>query len=326
MNVDMLSCYYSGQGGAMDYRPILQRIIYTIEYNLEEEINLAQLGQQAHLSMYHFSRLFMVYTGMTPMEYVRRRRMLHAASAICSGEKILPVAVRYGYSSHSAFSKAFRKVLGYSPSFYRNAGNSQIPPCVNLYTQDMRIGGKMSKACETERLIIRNSWQLDDWKDIQLLAVNKETSDGARYDLTWPTSDDGCIKMAEFLAGTDSFWSVRLKEDGRLIGLIAFNSIDENRTLDIGHVFHTDYMLEQDIMTEALRRMVQYAFDELEIDRITTHNAPDWKGQVEPLYRLGMKKTSEGMGPSPVTTDGTPVDIKVVTLGITREEWVKGSK
>ena len=34
-------------------------------------------------------------------------------------------------------------------------------------------------------------------------------------------------------------------------------------------------------MTEALRRMVQYAFDELEIDRIITHNAADWKGQIE---------------------------------------------
>jgi len=303
----------------MDYRRILQRVIYIIEYNLEDDINLAQLCKQAHISVYHFSRLFMVYTGLSPMEYVRRRRMLHAAVAICSGEEILPTAVRCGYSSHSAFSKAFKKVFGYSPSVYRKVGNPRIPPCVNLYTQETRMGGKMSKAYETERLIIRN-FQFDDWKAIQALAVNKETSEGAKYDLTWPTSDDGCKKMAEFLSGTDSFWAVCLKEDGELIGLIAFNSIDENRTQDIGHVFHTDYMSEE-ITTEALRRMVQYAFDELEIDRITTHNAADWKGQIEPLYRLGMRKTGEGMAPSPATTDGPPIEINVTTLGITREEW-----
>lgn len=304
----------------MDYRPILQRVIYTIEYNLEDDINLVQLSQQAHISMYHFSRLFAVYTGLTPIEYVRRRRMLHAAGAVCSGEEILPVAVRYGYSSHSAFSKAFKKVFGYSPSLYRNVGNPRIPTCVNLYTQDMRIGGKMSKALETERLIIRN-FKSDDWEKIQALAINKETSDGAKYDLTWPTSDDECQKMAEFLSATDFFWAVCLKEDGELIGLIAFNRIDENRTLDIGHVFHTDYMSQLDITIEALQRMVQYAFDELEIDSITTHNAADWKGQIEPLRRLGMRKTGEAMGPSPANTDGTPTEIKVCTFGITREEW-----
>ena len=308
----------------MDYRPILQQVLYKIESNLEDEINLAHLSEQAHISMYHFSRLFVVYTGLSPIEYVRRRRILHAAVEVCSGEEILPVAVRYGYSSHSAFSKAFKKVFGYSPSLYRRFRNPRIPPCVNLYTQDTIVGGKMSKACETERLIIRN-FKFDDWRQIQALAINKESSDGAKYDITWPTSDDGCQKMAKFLSTTDSFWAVCLKEDEKFVGLIAFNSIDENRTLDIGHVFHTDYMSE-DIMTEALRRMVQYAFDELEIDRITTHNAADWKGQIEPLYRLGMRKTGEGMGPSPATTDGTPIEIKVYTLGITREGWEKSNK
>ena len=310
----------------MDYRPILQRVIYTIEYNLEDDINLAQLSQQAHLSMYHFSRLFMVYTGLSPMEYVRRRRMLHAAVAICSGEKILPIAVQYGYSSHSAFSKSFKKAFGYSPSLYRNVGNPQIPPCVNLYTQETRMGGKMSKAFETERLIIRNLWQLDDWKDIQALAINKESSEGSKYDLTWPTSDDGCKKMAEFLSGTDSFWAVCLKESEELIGLIAFNGSDENRTQDIGHVFHTDYMSEEimteALMTEALRRMVQYAFDELEVDRITTHNAADWKGQIEPLYRLGMRKTGEFTQNSVSTKpNGTPIEVIVYILEISRKEW-----
>ena len=177
----------------------------------------------------------------------------------------------------------------------------------------------MSKAYETERLIIRN-FQFDDWKAIQVLAINKETSDGAKYDLTWPTSDDGCKKMAEFLSGTDSFWAVCLKENGEIIGLIAFNGSDENRTQDIGHVFHTDYM-SKDITTEALRRMVQYAFDELEIDRITTHNAADWKGQIEPLYRLGMRKTSEIMDSFSASSDETLFKYITYILEITRKEW-----
>lgn len=306
----------------MDYRSTLQRVLYIIESNLEDDINLGRLSKQAHISMYHFSRLFVIYTGLSPIEYVRRRRMLHAAGAVCAGEEILPVALRYGYSSHSAFSRSFKKTFGYSPSLYRKFRNTRIPPCVNLYTQETIFGGQVMKTYETERLIIRN-FEFDDWKNIQVLAINKESSDGARYDLTWPTSDDGCKDMAKFLTATDDFWAVCLKEDKKLIGLIAFNSIDENRTLDVGHVFHTDYMSQVDITTEALRRMVQYAFDELEIDRITTHNAVDWKGQIEPLYRLGMAKTGEGLRPSPANTDGLPTGIRVCTLEITREEWVK---
>lgn len=102
----------------MDYRPILQRVIYRIEYNLEDDINQTQLSELTHLSAYHFSRLFVIYTGLSPMEYVRRRRILRTASAIYSGEKILPEAVRYSFSSHSAFSTVFRKRLGCSPSLY----------------------------------------------------------------------------------------------------------------------------------------------------------------------------------------------------------------
>lgn len=309
----------------MDYRQVLQKIIYRIEYNLKDDISLAQLSEQAHISMYHFSRLFMIYAGLSPMEYVRRRRILHAAEAIHSGEEILPVAIRYGYSSHSGFSKAFKKMFGCSPSFYRKISTPHVPKCINLYTQDIGAEGKILKACETERLLIRN-FRPDDWKQIQALATDKETSDGAKYDLTWPTSEDESFKMAEFLSGTDFFWAVCLKENEELIGLIAFNSIDENRTLDLGHVFHTDYMQEQDVMTEALRRMVQYAFDELEIDRITTHNAVDWKGQIEPLYRIGMRKTSEWTGPSPADSDKSSVKIKVLDLGVTREEWDKIKK
>jgi AraC-like DNA-binding protein/RimJ/RimL family protein N-acetyltransferase len=306
----------------MDYRQALQRIIYRIEYHLSDDISLVQLSEQAHISMFHFSRLFTIYTGLSPMEYVRRRRMLHAAEAIHSGGKILPVALRYGYSSHSGFSKAFKKVFDYSPSDYRKIGTPGIPPCINLYTRELRKGDNILKLCETERLFIRN-FRPDDWKQVQTLAIDKEASDGAQYDLTWPTSDDDSLKMAEFLSGTDFFWAVCLKKNEELIGLIAFNSIDEKRTLDLGHVFHTNYMMEQNIMTEALRRMVQYAFDELEIDRITTHNAANWKGQIEPLYRLGMKKTGEWTGPSPADADKSPNKIKVLDLGITREEWDK---
>ena len=41
----------------MDYRPILQRVIYRIEYNLEDDINRTQLSELAHLSAYPLRHL-----------------------------------------------------------------------------------------------------------------------------------------------------------------------------------------------------------------------------------------------------------------------------
>lgn len=276
------------------------------------------------MSLYHFSRLFVLYTGLSPIEYVRRRKMLHAASAICSGEKILTVAVQYGYSSHTAFSKSFKKVFGCSPSTYRKVTDRKvsdfdIPPCINLYTQERLIGNHIMKAYETERLIIRN-FQLDDWKGIQELAIDKENSDAARYDHVWPTSDTDCQKMAEYFSERDSYWAVCLKEGNRIIGLIVFNGIDENRTLDFGHLFHTKHNSER-MTTEAIQRMVQYVFDELDVDRIITHNAADWKGQLEPLIKLGMQKTGEGMASFSTNPDGTPNEFLAYTLEVTRDEW-----
>ena len=269
--------------------------------------------------MYHFSRLFVLYTGLSPIEYVRRRRMLHAAGAICSGERILPVAVRYGYSSHSAFSKSFNKVFGCSPSMYRKVGDPRIPQRINLYTQETRIGGRIMKAYETERLIIRN-FRPDDWKGIQVLAIDKQNSDAALYDHPWPTSDADCQSAAEYFSGEESFWAVCLKPNNSIIGFIAFNGIDDNRTLDFGHLFHTEYMSEE-ITTEAIQRMLQYVFDELEVDRVVTHNAARWKGQIEPLRKLGMRKTSEGMASFSTNPDGTPNEFLAYTLEITSKEW-----
>ncbi len=72
---------------------------------------------------------------------------------------------------------------------------------------------------------------------------------------------------------------------------------------------------------EALQRMIQYAFDELEVDCLVTHNAADWRGQIEPLRKLGMRKTGEGIGSFSTNPDGKPNEFLFYTLEITGKEW-----
>lgn len=178
---------------------------------------------------------------------------------------------------------------------------------------------------ETDRLIIRR-FVRGDWAGIQELGRDKESSETAAWDHRWPTSEEGCKEAADYFAKRDTSWAVCLKDGKRLIGLISFNGIDDDKRLDLGHLFHTKFN-SQDYDTEALRRMMDHAFTRLGVQAIYGDNAEEWTAQLTPLKKLGMtlveppaerrgKKSSFRKRP-----DGTPIEFVGCRLQITREEW-----
>ncbi|MPN02252.1 hypothetical protein SDC9_149466 [bioreactor metagenome] len=72
-------------------------------------------------------------TGVTIAEYIRRRRLTLAAQDIISGEKISNVAYKYGYETPEAFTKAFGKVHGISPSAARAGANLKAYPKLSFH-------------------------------------------------------------------------------------------------------------------------------------------------------------------------------------------------
>ncbi len=97
----------------------MNQILNYIEEHLEEKLTSGQLADIAGYSEYHFLQLFKAHTGETVMEYVCRRRLFQAMDEIASGSRIIDVAFRYGFESHSAFSRAFKREFGFSPSLLR---------------------------------------------------------------------------------------------------------------------------------------------------------------------------------------------------------------
>jgi AraC family transcriptional regulator len=95
------------------------------------EIDVAALARITLTSQYHFRRMFSVLAGMPVSEYIRRRRMTIAASPVLAGaEPLQDIAVRFGYASADAFSRAFRAVHGVGPAEARRQGavlRSQSP-------------------------------------------------------------------------------------------------------------------------------------------------------------------------------------------------------
>lgn len=91
-----------------------------VEEHLRVTISLAQMAGVANLSAFHFLRAFKGSFGITPAQYVLRRRV-ERAKALLRGTPmtVAEVGVRVGFDHVSHFSRAFRRVTGNPPSSYR---------------------------------------------------------------------------------------------------------------------------------------------------------------------------------------------------------------
>ena len=115
----------------MEWIERLNSAINYIEEHLTDEIDNEKLGKIACCSAYHFQRMFTYMAGMPLSEYIRRRKMsLAAVDLQGSNTKIIDVALKYGYSSPTAFNRAFQSIHGIAPSSVKNEGTSikAFPP------------------------------------------------------------------------------------------------------------------------------------------------------------------------------------------------------
>ncbi len=116
----------------MEWIERLNNAVNYIEENIkEEDIDLEEVAKIACCSTYHFQRMFAYIADVPLSEYIRRRRMSLAAVDLQSGnEKVVDISLRYGYSSPTAFNRAFKKVHNISPSRAREEGTliKAFPP------------------------------------------------------------------------------------------------------------------------------------------------------------------------------------------------------
>lgn len=109
----------------MEWIDRLNDAISYIEGHLTDSIDTDQLGRIACCSAYHFQRMFSYMAGIPLSEYIRRRKMsLGAVDLQEKNIKIIEVAGKYGYSSPTAFNRAFQSVHGIAPSAVWNEGAS----------------------------------------------------------------------------------------------------------------------------------------------------------------------------------------------------------
>ena len=115
---------------------IIQNSIDYIEDNLKTEITAKELSEMAGFSMFHYYRLFQSAVGMPVMQYITRRRLLHALYDMHCGEKIITVALTYGFETQAGFYKAFVREFGYTPTEFLNMSKKKEPYRINLIKEE----------------------------------------------------------------------------------------------------------------------------------------------------------------------------------------------
>ena len=104
----------------MEWLTCIRAAIDYMERHLEEEVSPQAVAEQVHLSPFFLQRGFSLMTGYGIAEYLRNRRLYKAALALReTEEKVIDVALRYGYETPESFTKAFTRFHGTTPTQVR---------------------------------------------------------------------------------------------------------------------------------------------------------------------------------------------------------------
>ncbi len=100
----------------MEWTKSIREAIEFIETNLAEDISAEDVARHVNISPFYFQRGFTLLCGYTIAEYIRNRRLALAAGELAGGSaKVIDIAMKYGYGSPDAFTKAFARFHGVTP-------------------------------------------------------------------------------------------------------------------------------------------------------------------------------------------------------------------
>ncbi|GKX30416.1 AraC family transcriptional regulator [Vallitalea longa] len=144
----------------MDWLKRMNEVINYIEKNLNNEIDYSKIAKIACCPNYHFQRMFAFITEMPISEYIRYRRLTLAALELQNSKcSIIEIAQKYGYTSHSAFTRAFNDFHGVTPTSARKSG-TQLKAYPRM-SFDISIEGRLELNYRIEK---RNSFSVVGYK------------------------------------------------------------------------------------------------------------------------------------------------------------------
>jgi AraC family transcriptional regulator len=97
----------------------LRSVIDFVQSQLADDVSLRALARRAHVSVFHFARLFRATVGVPPHQFVLRLRLERALGLIKAGRlPLAQIAVEAGFHDQPHLTRAFRRVFGTTPAMY----------------------------------------------------------------------------------------------------------------------------------------------------------------------------------------------------------------
>lgn len=135
----------------MNWSELIKIAIDYIENNLTNDITINDISKKCFISPYYFQKGFAMLCGYSVSEYIRNRRLsLAGYELLNTNNKIIDIALKYGYDSPDSFTKAFKRFHGTTPLDVRNKKSTVkdfLPLKVNIsldggYILDYKIEEK----------------------------------------------------------------------------------------------------------------------------------------------------------------------------------------
>lgn len=180
------------------------KALWCIETRLGEPLTLDDVAEISGLSRFHLSRTFAALVGQPVVAYARGRRLTEAARLLAAGAPdILQVALDAGYSSHEAFTRAFRDQFGMTPEEARSRRSLASMPLVEPIRMPDQPTANLApiRFVKTDAMLfagLRRYFRFDDRAGIPMIwqsfgpmigAIPDEVS-GAAYGLVLAPADE----------------------------------------------------------------------------------------------------------------------------------------
>ena len=103
-----------------NYSPIVAETVIMIDADISADLSLSLLAERLNISSVYLSMLFKKEIGVTLTEYIRNKRMNHAAHLLrTTNLQVQTIAMHCGIADLQYFSKQFKKQMGKTPKEYR---------------------------------------------------------------------------------------------------------------------------------------------------------------------------------------------------------------
>lgn len=125
----------------MEWMKVIGDSIQYIENHMSDELSVDDIAKHIGIASFYYQKGFSMLCGFTVTEYIRNRRLALAGNEIIgTDQKIIDIAMKYGYDSPDSFTKAFTRFHGSTPTAVRK-DNAMLKSFAPLKIKVLLEGG-----------------------------------------------------------------------------------------------------------------------------------------------------------------------------------------